>query len=335
MRKSSILLSLVSLALLAGPSKAADKPQLTVYTYDSFSAEWGPGPKVEAAFEAVCDCDLVWQPVADGAALLNRVRLEGKDTKADVVLGLDTNLVEDARATGLFAAHGLDTSALQVPGGYTDDTFLPFDYGHFAVIYDSETVKNPPSSLKDLVEGNPDEKIVLQDPRTSTPGLGFLFWMKAVYGDEAGKAWEQLSKRVLAVTPGWSEAYGMFTNGEAQMVLSYVTSPAYHMVVEGSDRYKAAAFSEGHYLQIEVSALVASSSNKGLARDFLAFTMTPAFQDLIPTNNWMMPAAGTANPLPDAFGKLVTPEKTLLFSPAEAREMRRAAIDEWLQAMSR
>ena len=30
-----------------------------------------------------------------------------------------------------------------------------------------------------------DAKIVIQDPRTSTPGLGLLTWMKVLYGDEA------------------------------------------------------------------------------------------------------------------------------------------------------
>ena len=34
--------------------------------------------------------------IADGVALLNRLKLEGKDTKADIVLGLDTNLTAEA-----------------------------------------------------------------------------------------------------------------------------------------------------------------------------------------------------------------------------------------------
>ena len=34
------------------------KPVLTVYTYDSFAADWGPGPVVKKAFEADCNCEL-------------------------------------------------------------------------------------------------------------------------------------------------------------------------------------------------------------------------------------------------------------------------------------
>lgn len=37
------------LALIALPAVAS--PVLTVYTYDSFAADWGPGPAVKKAFE--------------------------------------------------------------------------------------------------------------------------------------------------------------------------------------------------------------------------------------------------------------------------------------------
>jgi thiamine transport system substrate-binding protein len=135
-------------------------------------------------------------------------------------------------------------------------SFLPFDYGHFAVVYDSEKMTAPPASLDDLVNGDAAQKIILQDPRSSTPGLGFLLWMKSVYGDKAADAWAKLKPRILTTTPGWSEAYGLFTKGEAPMVFSYVTSPAYHIEVEKTERYKAAAFKEGHYLQVEVAGAI-------------------------------------------------------------------------------
>jgi thiamine transport system substrate-binding protein len=289
---------------------------------------------VKEAFEKTCDCTINFVSVADGVALLSRLKLEGAGTKADVVLGLDTNLVAEAKATGLFDASGVDTSALKVPGDYKDDVFVPYDYGHFAVIYDTQTIKNPPQSMKDLVEGDPSQKIVIEDPRTSTPGLGLLLWVKSIYGDKAPEAWAKLKSRVLTVTPGWSEAYGLFTKGEAPMVLSYTTSPAYHMVAENTDRYQAAAFSEGHYIQIEVAGLLKNAPEKDLAHDFLKFMVTPGFQDTIPTNNWMMPVSATSQPLPDAFGKLVNPSKTFLMSSDEVAKNRKAWIDEWLAAMS-
>ena len=138
----------------------------------------------------------------------------------------------------------------------------------------------------------------------------------------------------VVVTPGWSEAYGLFTKGEAPMVLSYTTSPAYHMVAEDTQKYQAAAFSDGHYLQIEVAGVTTTGVKNPLAKQFMAFMTGPAFQDVIPETNWMLPAGETGKPLNPVFGKLVQPAKTLLFSPEEVAENRKAWVDEWLAAMS-
>jgi thiamine transport system substrate-binding protein len=313
---------------------AAAKDTLTIYTYDSFVSEWGPGADIKQAFEKTCDCTVEWVAPGDGVALLNRLKLEGKNTQADVVLGLDTSLTAEARALGLFAKHGLDKALAKTPAPWIDDVFMPFDYAHFAVIYDTQKIKVPPKSLDELVHGDPSQKIILQDPRASTPGLGFLLWMKSVYGDKAGEAWTALKPRILTVAPGWSEAYSLFTKGEAPMVLSYTTSPAYHMIAESTERYQAAAFSEGHYAQVEVGGLVAGSPEEALARKFLGFMMTPGFQDAIPTKNWMLPAGTTSAPLPEAFSRLVQPSKTLMFPPEDVAANRKTWINEWLSATS-
>ncbi len=321
------------LLCLSGAAMAQAGETLTVYTYEGFPADYGPGPAIKTAFEADCGCTLNWVTAGDGVALLNRLKLEGENSSADVVLGLDTNLTAEARATKLFEPHGITPSGLAIPTPWTDDQFLPYDFAHFAVVYDRSKIANPPKSLADLVDGPAAEKIVLEDPRTSTPGLGFLLWMKSVYGDKAPAAWAKLKSRVLTVAPGWTEAYGLFTKGEAPLVLSYTTSPAYHIIAEKVDRYQAANFSEGHYLQIEVAGLTKSSKHKELAKKFLAFMLTPKFQDAIPTGNWMMPAAATTAPLPDAFNALVKPAKTFLYSPEEVAKNRKAWIEEWQAAM--
>ncbi len=205
-----LALALFALALAAAP--AAAKDTLTVYTYDSFVADWGPGPKVKEAFEKTCDCTIEWVAPGDAVTVLNRLKLEGKATKADLVLGLDTNLTAEAKATGLFDAHGLDLKLAKTPIPWTDETFMPFDYGYFAVVYDSEKMK-PYDSLDALVHGDPAQKIALEDPRSSTPGLGLLLWMREVYGDKAPDMWKSLKDKVLTVAPGWSEAYALFTKG--------------------------------------------------------------------------------------------------------------------------
>ena len=62
---------------LAVAAPAAAKETLTIYTYDSFVSEWGPGAKIKEAFEQTCDCTIEWVAPGDGVAVLNRLKLEG------------------------------------------------------------------------------------------------------------------------------------------------------------------------------------------------------------------------------------------------------------------
>ena len=102
-----------------------------------------------------------------------------------------------------------------------------------------------------------------------------------------------------------------------------------------SDRYAAANFAEGHYLQVEVAGVLKASPHAELARKFLAFMTGAGFQDQIPTKNWMFPAGPTSAALPEAFGTLVQPSHTFLYAPEEVAANRKAWVEEWLAAMSR
>jgi thiamine transport system substrate-binding protein len=291
----------VLLTCIAAPATAQDKPVLRIYTYDSFAAEWGPGPVIKQGFEEVCGCTLEFTTADDAIATLRRVQLEGTTTEADVIVGLDTAIAGEARATGLFAPHGLTLDGLALDAPWTDPDFVPFDYGYFAYVYNTETMPNPPRSFEELIALPDDVKVVIQDPRSSTPGLGHVIWIAAAYGERAPEIWEGLKPHVLTMTRGWSEAYGLFLDGEADMVLSYTTSPAYHAVAEDDHRFAAADFEEGHVAQIEVAGILASSEQRQLARDFLAYLVSPEAQRAIPTTNWMFPVIDIGDDLPDAF----------------------------------
>lgn len=328
MRYPTLAAGLLAASALAA---SADTPVLTVYTYDSFVSSWGPGPAVREAFEAVCECELNFVGVGDGAALLARLQLEGARSPADIVLGLDTNLTARAAASGLFVPHGVDAD-LDLPIDWDDPLFLPFDWGWFAFVHDRNRLPEPPASFAELIDS--DLSIVIQDPRSSSPGLGLLMWVEAVFGDEAPAIWQGLAPRVLTVTSGWSEAYGLFLEGEADMVLSYTTSPAYHLIAESDDTKAAAAFDEGHYLQIEVAGILANAGQPELAQQFLEFMVSDGFQSVIPTTNWMYPAAIPGEGLPEGFETLHRPAVSHLFSPEEAAARRDAALDAWRNALA-
>jgi len=306
---------------------------LTVYTYDSFASDWGPGPKIKANFEEECACQLNYVTLDSAGGILSRVQLEGSSSKADIILGLDLNLMAIGKRADLFVEHGVDTSKVTTPMSWQDPFFVPFDQGYFSFIYNSETLKTVPTSLKDIVD-NQDLKVIYQDPRTSTPGLGLLLWMKSVYGDQASEAWQQLTKHTVTVTKGWYDGYSLFLKGEADVVLSYTTSPAYHMVVEGVTKYKAVPAVEGYYPQIEVAAQLKNSPNKKLAKQFMAFILTDGFQKEVATGNWMFPVMAIKEALPDAFSTLQEPTKVLTISSEEVAKNRKNWINEWLEAVT-
>ncbi len=330
MKKTPFAAAFLLLAPVMSTQAVAETPVLIVMTYDSFAAEWGPGPAVESAFEATCACDLQFVVAGDGAALLARLQLEGAASDADVVLGLDNNLVATAAATGLFAPHGT-TPANTLPVTFADPIFLPYDWGWFAFVHNAD-LEPVPGSFEELAASN--LKIVIQDPRSSTPGLGLVMWVKAAYGDRAPEIWTALADNIVTVTPGWSEAYGLFLEGEADMVLSYSTSPAYHIGAEGDATKAAALFAEGHGMQIEVAGKLAASDQPALADAFLAFMVGPEFQALIPETNWMYPATTPVGGLPASFETLIAPEKSLLVPLADVPAMRDAAVQEWQDALS-
>lgn len=320
------------LMLLVAGSAFSKQETLTIYTYSSFASNWGPGPAIKQAFEAECDCQLKFVALDDGVSILNRLRLEGKHSKADVILGLDDSLLAAAKATDLLAEHQQTLPALTLPNGWSDTIFLPYDYGYFAFIYNVEKLKNPPRSFAELLE-RPELTILYQDPRTSTPGQGLMLWVQKLYGEQASSVWQNLAQRTVAVTKGWSESYGMFLKGEADLVLSYTSSPAYHISAEQQHQYQAANFSEGHYLQVEVAAVLKTSSQPQLARQFMAFMLTPKFQEHVASGNWMYPVIDT--PLPDSFAELTLPEQALSFSTEQVSKQRSQWLRAWRNAVIR
>lgn len=333
MVKSTSMALAVLIGLSAVSAHAQDVPTLTIYTYDGFAAEWGPGPQLSAAFEPVCGCKLNWVAADSSIGTLRRVQLEGATTEADLIVGLDTAIAGEARATGLFSDHGLTLDSLALPEAWTDAQFVPFDYSHFAFMYDTDRAATPPKSFEELIAMPEDFKIVVQDPRSATPGLGLVLWIKAAYGDRADEIWAGLKPHILTVTREWSESYSLFLDGEADMALSYTTSPAYHIIEDKDETIKAALFEEGHYPQIEVAGVLKSSDQQELAKQFLAWFASSEGQKIIPTTNWMFPVVDLGANLNPAFAGLPQPEKTLQLSDEEILANSSAWIDEMLAAV--
>ena len=325
MKKILIFLTFVFFTNISNANK------LTIYTYDSFVSEWGPGPLIEKTFEEKYSVDLELIAVDSAATLLNKVILEGSNTKADIILGLDMNLFNSAENSELFTDHNMKNinEKLNLPIEWNSEIFVPYNYGYFAFVYNNKKLKNPPKSMDELLNIT-DARIVIQDPRTSTPGLGLLTWMKILYGDNAQENWSKLNKKIISVTKGWTDAYyNFFMSGEADIVLSYSTSPAAHIMFEENYDISASIFNEGNYLSVEFAGILKSSKNKKVANIFLDFMLSDEFQKVIPSTNIMYPVTNIK--LPEAFNELEIP-KALQLNPKKINDFKGRWINEWLNA---
>ena len=251
----ALIMSAVVIPLFAGGGQEPASDELVIYAYDSFVSEWGPGPVVIPAFEEKTGISVSLVSAGDAGQVLSKAILEQDDPRADIILGIDNNLLSRALEAGVLSTYRPEGIG-QVPKELIFDPeyhVVPFDYGYFSIVYDSQVVSDPPASLEDLTDPRFADSLILMDPRTSSPGLGFLLWTIEVYGDDFPEYWRRLSDSILTITEGWDSGYGLFTTGEAPMVLSYSTSPAYHLEYEDTRRYRALPFEEGNYLQIEGS----------------------------------------------------------------------------------
>lgn len=331
--KKTILLILISVLLLSACSHQNQK--LIVYCYDSFASEWGPAPKIIPIFKEKYKTDIEFRSLGDAGQVLAQCIAEKNNPQADVIIGIDNNLL--ARAFQAEILHPYrPQNADQLPEKLILDPhwrITPFDYGYFAIIYDSEKIKYPPRSLGALLHPRFKDSLLLMDPRTSSPGLGFLLWTIAQYDSNFTQYWKKLSPNILSITDSWDSAYGMFTKGEAPLVLSYSTSPAYHKEYEQSERFKAALFTEGHYLQIEGAAILKNGPHPELAKKFLDFLLSKDFQKIVPLSNFMFPIIPETK-LPESFSTAIKPKKKLLIDYSIISEKQEEWLNAWSEAIS-
>ena len=309
--KKPVVLFLIVLAVLfasAGCSKKADSSpkELTVYAYDSFCGDWGPGEGLAKTFEEKTGIHVNLVPCDGAVELYSRIVYEGKACPADVVVGLSDSLDYDSS----YFESWTPSCANSLIEYDRSSNLVPFDYGIFAFIVDTYSNGVPAlTCLEDLAKDGFRKKVILIGP-TSSVGLGLLKWTVVALGEEeAFEWWEKMKDNALTVSSSWSTAYGLFTENEAPVVISYTTSPVYHLMYENSQRYRAVEFTDGHIMTVEYLGILKQSSNKDAARQFCEFLLTEGQNDIAVANT-MFPANKDAALAPE-FSIALMPSKIL------------------------
>ncbi|MGH0053189.1 MAG: thiamine ABC transporter substrate-binding protein [Sphaerochaetaceae bacterium] len=341
MRKHQIVCVLVAILSLLTPLAAQgvqEQEELVVYAYDSFCGDWGPGPALVEQFEEETGIKVTLVSAGDGMEMMNKLISEANNPWADVVVGISDDMASKIYEADLLEPYHSPVLA-DIPSFLHFDPsyqLLPFDYGNFAFVVDTEAMDKDeiPTSLASLTDPKYQDKIILIDPRTSSVGLGLLLWTIEVFTEDGYLSWwEAMKDQVLTISDGWSSAYGLFTEGEAPLVLSYTTSPVYHVAFEDTTRYQVALFEEGHSTTIEGVGLLASSKHKEEAKQFIDFILTEG-QMTIAMANSMYPV-NSKTELPSAFDYAPKPEKNLSMESETLAKNLDRWLTEWTQVMSK
>ena len=213
---------------------------LKVYASSSFVSKWGPGQDLAQLFEKQQGIKVDFIESSDLAMTLQKISFEGKNSTADVVIGLDQfDLARTANKIKWLdlISDKVSEYASEIKEISTEKKFLAYDWSPMAFVA-RDGLTAAIESLDDLLKPEFKGKIALQDPRSSSPGLQFLIWVFETKGSEQGKEFlKKLNPQIHSYSAGWSTAYGLFKNKQADLVFSYVTSPIYHLIEDKDSNY--------------------------------------------------------------------------------------------------
>lgn len=302
-------LGLLCLALGAFGLSAAQQT-LRVLTHDSFAIP----EEVAAAFTEQTGVELEIIQAGDAGEMVNRAILTKARPLADVLYGIDNNLLGPALEAGIFERY--ESPALgSVEPRYRFDpehVVTPVDVGfvnfNLDTAYFEAAGLEPPQEITELTEPRYRGLTVVPDPATSSPGLAFMLATIDKFG-EAGwlEYWAALRDNDLLVTSGWSDAYyTAFSRygGDRPVVLSYASSPAAEVIFADRPLEEAPTANlfcpRCAYEQIEAAGILKGTKRLEAAQAFIDFLLSPTFQAAIPESMFVYPVVADT-PLPETF----------------------------------
>ncbi|MFO1534691.1 MAG: thiamine ABC transporter substrate-binding protein, partial [Thermoplasmatota archaeon] len=278
-------------------------------------------------FENLTHAKVVNVAALDAGDALQRATREAGDPSFDVVYGIDNVLLWQAARSDVFTPYkplhaGRISPSLVFFEGDGPWYATPADHGYTAINVDPRSNVTL-RALRDLVPHA--GKLVTEDPRTSSPGLGFLIATVATFGDKGRSSydylafWEDLFTHGVLVTPGWTEAYVQhFSAGygaadgaaDKPIVNSYTTSPAYEAYSGTSPVATVLTAPKSTFHQVETMGIARGAKHPAAAQAWIEFTLTDAYQELQAPQNAVYPVVpgidvasvyGHADPAPGTF----------------------------------
>jgi thiamine transport system substrate-binding protein len=313
--------------------------------HDSFSVS----EELILSFQEENKVELKFIEAGDTGTAVNKAILSRNAPLADIFYGLDNTFLSRALDEDIFEPYE-SPLLLEIPDTFKLDPLynvLPVDFGDICLNIDNVYFMNqgiaPPKKLQDLLNPEYKELLVVENPATSSPGLGFLFATIGVFGDPGYlEFWEGLVKNQVKVVNDWETAYyNEFSRwgGSRPIVVSYGSSPPFEVIFseEPMEEPPTSALTSDAscFRQIEFVGILKGTKNRKIAEKFVDFMLSPEFQEDIPLQMFVFPVNRNAI-LDETFVKyLTTPDETAFIKPSDISENRETWIEAWTETVLR
>lgn len=319
-------------------SNAQEDQPLTVYTYDSF-VSYGAADVISNTFREKTGRNVRFVATADSRTMLSKLisERESGGTPADAFVGVEVNDLGTARENDVFQRLSTeDVPNLEhVPDDIRFDPenrLIPYEHGFITLVYDSAQIDpaDVPRTFAELTSEQYRDSLIVEDPRTSSPGLSFLLWTIAQRGEDGYiDYWQELMPNVLTITQGWSQAFGLFTDGEAPMMVSFSTDHAFDVIVNDSNKLRVLTLNSQAYRTIFGMGVVRGTDQPDLARQFLNVVLSADVQSRLSETEWMIPASDNARVRNVWWQNVLVPEDPALLPSERVTENLDSWVDRW------
>lgn len=321
-----------------------DGVTLTILDHGAF----GAFEDAKKLFENRTGAKVVHVEADDSGAALNRAVQEKGDPTFDVIYGIDNVLWTKAVHEGVFQPY-TPLLASRVDPAYVffdrkaEWPATPVDHGYVAINWDPAKVNGTLASLDDVRAHA--SQFVTEDPRTSTPGLGFLLATIATYPEGSAYDWKDywsdLFENGTLVTSGWTEAYEQHFSagygvdyggaGDRAIVTSYTESPAYERYFGRANESlaKPLVAPNSTFHQVQTMGIAKGTRNLAAAQAWVEFTLTDEFQNLAAPGNAVYPVVKGVS-VNDTYGGVDPAPGTFQPAPFTAEELGRN-VEGWVR----
>ncbi|UYP45234.1 hypothetical protein NEF87_001519 [Candidatus Lokiarchaeum ossiferum] len=329
---------------------------LTIYTYESLLAD----PEYDfidayANYSGISKDSIQIEYLEDANTIVSRAVLEKENPVADVIIGIDNVLIHTAKSQQILAPYesptlsNISTDLVQ----YLDSDFyvLPYDYGIIALYYNTMNINSTSNpelkelTLQDILDYDLDKQLIVENPTLSSPGLGFLLWTIAVFGDPSigfegllnqdWRDWWNKASSDIRITPSWGAAFTEWyeEGSNRSMMVSYGTSPAYSACLYNDPSQKAIVSHEKNqenaWLQIEGLGLVKDAPHEDQAKDFIDWFLSDELQNNIAEHNWMYPANSNVNVSSTFADAVISPADVTILNDLITPKMLNDNLESW------